>query len=133
MVNQSLLGLRTAIYHVGSIIEATEWYAALLGMRPYFEEPFYVGFNIGGYELGLVPAEGNQPEGTRSRSVDTYWGVNDIQSMYDFMLEHGAKMCEPPTNVGNGIFVASVYDPWGNVFGIIYNPHFQLAGPPSAN
>ena len=130
MTNQ-LLGLRTAIYHVTNLLEATEWYAALLGTRPYFEEPYYVGFNVGGYEMGLVPEE--NPGEKRVRSVDTYWGVMDIQAMYDRLLEHGATMCEPPTNVGSGIFVASVYDPWGNVLGIIFNPHFQLAGTVSAN
>lgn len=130
MTNQ-LLGLRTAIYHVTNLLEATEWYAALLGVRPYFEEPYYVGFNVGGYEMGLVPEE--NPGEKRVRSVDTYWGVMDIQAMYDRLLEHGAVMCEPPTNVGSGIFVASVYDPWGNVLGIIFNPHFQLAGTVSAN
>lgn len=130
-MNNQLLGLRTAIYHVTNLLEATEWYVELLGVKPYFEEPYYVGFNVGGYEFGLVPEE--NPGEKRVRSVDTYWGVIDIQAMYDRLLEHGAKMCEPPTNVGGGIFVASVFDPWGNVLGIIFNPHFQLAGTISSN
>ena len=50
-------GLRTAIYHVGDLDRAKEWYGVVLGIQPYFDEPFYVGFNVGGFELGLQPDE----------------------------------------------------------------------------
>ncbi len=50
------LGLRTAIYHVDDIERARDWYSSILGFKPYFDEPFYVGFNVAGYELGLQPA-----------------------------------------------------------------------------
>ena len=50
-----LLGLRTVMYHVDDLNAAKEWYAQVLGFQPYFDEPFYVGFNVGGYELGLHP------------------------------------------------------------------------------
>jgi predicted enzyme related to lactoylglutathione lyase len=122
----SFLGLRTAIYRVSNLLEATAWYEDLLGIKPYFNEPFYVGFNVAGYELGLTPDDDISPE--KQRSVETYWGVEDIQAEYDRLLEHGASPCEPPTNVGGGILVATVYDPWGNLLGIIYNPHFSLVG-----
>ena len=49
------LGLRTAIYWVADIEAAKAWYTKVLGIEPYFDEPFYVGFNVGGYELGLQP------------------------------------------------------------------------------
>jgi catechol 2,3-dioxygenase-like lactoylglutathione lyase family enzyme len=49
------LGLRTAIYHVDDLRKAKEWYSDLLGVEPYFDDPFYVGFKVGGYELGLDP------------------------------------------------------------------------------
>lgn len=127
-----LLGLRTAIYHVPDLHEATAWYSVILGIEPYFNEPFYVGFNVGGYELGLTPNPDAAP-GNKARGVDTYWGVEDIQAKYDDLIDHGATPCEVPTNVGDGIFVASVYDPWGNVLGIIYNPHFKLTAPVLAN
>ncbi len=52
------LGLRTAIYHVHDIDKAKDWYSSILGFKPYFDEPFYVGYNVAGYELGLQPAEG---------------------------------------------------------------------------
>ena len=56
-----LLGLRTVVYELYDLKAAKEWYTEALGFGPYFDEPFYVGFNVGGYELGLVPAEENAP------------------------------------------------------------------------
>src|SRR3981081_3371696 len=53
------LGLRTAIYHVDDIEKAKAWYSEVLGTKPYFDQPFYVGFNVAGYELGLQPGAGN--------------------------------------------------------------------------
>ena len=50
-----LLGLRAAIYPVGDLAKAKAWYAQVVGSQPYFDQPFYVGFSVGGYELGLVP------------------------------------------------------------------------------
>lgn len=119
----SFLGLRTAIYRVSNLAEATAWYEDVLGEKPYFNEPFYVGFNVAGYELGLIPDDDISPE--KQKSVDTYWGVDDIQVSYDRLIEQGARPCEPPTDVGGGILVATVFDPWGNLLGIIYNPHFK--------
>ena len=51
------LGLRTCIYPVPDLAAAKAWYARAFGVEPYFDEPFYVGFEIGGYELGLIPAQ----------------------------------------------------------------------------
>ena len=117
-------GLRTVIYRVGDLARAKEWYATLLGFGPYFDEPFYVGFNVGGYELGLDPdAEG----ATAGDSVTTYWGVADARAALARLLEIGAKERGPVQEVGEGILVATVEDPFGNVVGIIENPHFKLA------
>jgi predicted enzyme related to lactoylglutathione lyase len=118
------LGLRTTGYKVSDITKAKEWYADVLGIQPYFDEPFYVGFNVGGYELGLQPVE-TEADKHGSRST-AYWGVNDVQAMYTTLLQKGATAIEEPTEVGGGIIVASVSDPWGNALGIICNPHFQL-------
>jgi lactoylglutathione lyase len=120
----TILGLRTTIYKVADIHQATLWYAQLFETNPYFEEPFYVGFNIAGYELGLQPEE--KPVALKEESVLTYWGVSDIQSAYHKMIALGAVEHEKPTNVGGEIQVASVKDPWGNIIGIIYNPEFKL-------
>ena len=48
-------GLRTVVYKVSDLEKAKTWYTAALGVKPYFDQPFYVGFNIGGFELGLDP------------------------------------------------------------------------------
>ncbi|WP_194774624.1 VOC family protein [Pararhodonellum marinum] len=115
------LGLRTTIYMVPDLGQAKQWYATLFETQPYFDEPFYVGFNIRGYELGLLPEE--EPV-ERGENVLTYWGVDDIQRVYIHMIRNGATPRKPPSNVGGEIEVATVKDPWGNVIGLIYNPHF---------
>jgi lactoylglutathione lyase len=119
-----LQGLRTLGIKVSDLAKAKEWYSAILGIQPYFDEPFYVGFNVAGYELGLQPEDG-VPTGGTSNSV-TYWGVEDVPAAYQQLLHHGATALEEPADVGGDIVVASVKDPWGNPFGIIYNPHFKL-------
>lgn len=117
------LGLRTLGYQVPDLAAAKAWYTKILGIEPYFDEPFYVGFNVAGYELGLQPAEGDIAPGN---STTTYWGVDDVHISYTALLSQGATAHEKPSDVGGGIVVAAVKDPWGNVFGIIYNPHFTL-------
>lgn len=123
-MSQSFLGLRTTIYKVKDLKEATKWYTKAFHTEPYFNEPFYVGFNIAGYELGLLP-EANPPA-TKTENVMSYWGVNNVEEEYQRFLDLGATECEKPHNVGGEIVVGAVKDPWGNVIGIIYNPHFSL-------
>lgn len=123
-MSHKILGLRTTIYKVSDIEKAKSWYSSLFETEPYFDEPFYVGFNIAGYELGLQPEE--ETVSHKPESVLTYWGVSDVQSEFDRMLSLGATTHEAPTNVGGEIVVASVKDPWGNIIGIIFNPHFRL-------
>ena len=122
-----MLGLRTTIYKVSNLEEATKWYSEVFGVQPYFKEPFYVGFNIAGYELGLLPEEESK---TKRDNVMSYWGVEDIHKTHADVLQKGAKSHEEPTNVGGELMVASVIDPWNNVVGFIYNPYFKL---PSSN
>lgn len=119
-----MLGLRTTIYKVNDIQKATEWYSKAFETQPYFNETFYVGFNIKGYELGLQPEE--NPTLDKAESVVAYWGVENIQDNYDRLIELGATEHEKPQNVGGEIVTASVKDPFGNIIGLIYNPHFQL-------
>jgi predicted enzyme related to lactoylglutathione lyase len=117
-------GLRTAIYPVGDVEEAKAWYAEVLGFGPYFDQPFYVGFEVGGYELGLIPAKGDSQPG--ATGVVAYWGVPEAEAALDHLLERGAQRDRDIQDVGEGIKVATVRDPWGNVFGIIENPHFRI-------
>jgi predicted enzyme related to lactoylglutathione lyase len=119
-----ILGLRTTIYRVADLSKAKEWYADLLGFSPYFDEPFYVGFNVGGFELGLQPEEGAVK--TKSEGVNTYWGVEDVDATFTKLISMGATEHEKPNEVGGGIKVAMVKDPWDNLFGIIFNPHFGI-------
>ncbi len=123
-MNSNFLGLRTVAYKVGDIDKAKKWYTEILGVDPYFDEPFYVGFNIGGYELGLQPDESE--ETNSNTGVSAYWGVEEIEKMYARLIELGASPHEEPTNVGGELMVAAVKDPWGNIFGLIYNPAFKL-------
>lgn len=119
-----ILGLRTTIYKVADIAAAKAWYADAFDTEPYFDEPFYVGFNIGGYELGLMPDD--TPEDEKSTNVLSYWGVEDINAEFARFIRLGAKMNTAPANVGGEIKVATVLDPWGNAVGLIYNPDFVL-------
>jgi len=121
-----MLGLRTTIYKVGDIQKAVEWYSKAFDTTPYFNEPFYVGFNISGYELGLQPEE--NPANNKTDNVISYWGVEDIRQAYNRLVTLGATEHEKPYDVGEGIMTATVKDPFGNVIGLIYNPHFQLKG-----
>lgn len=120
-----MLGLRTVVYHVQSIEEAKLWYSKVFETEPYFDEPYYVGFNIAGYELGLLPKETETRNG-ESVSVIAYWGVNDIQVAYEKAIALGAKKYEEPNNVGGELMVCTVFDPWQNAIGFIYNPYFKL-------
>jgi lactoylglutathione lyase len=121
----AFMGLRTAGYKVQDINAAKEWYIKVLGTEPYFDEPFYVGFNVAGYELGLQP--GKMEGQNKAEGVVAYWGVEDVYKTFDELIAFGAFVFEKPADVGEGIIVAAVKDPWGNPFGIIYNPHFKLA------
>ena len=119
-----MLGLRTVVYKVDDLEKAKLWYTKAFQTKPYFDEPFYVGFNIGGYELGLLPEE--IPQEKKSENIITYWGVDEIDKEFNRLIELGATKHEEPTNVGGELVVASVKDPWGNVIGIIYNPEFNI-------
>jgi lactoylglutathione lyase len=104
--------------------KAKAWYTKILGVQPYFDEPFYIGFNVAGYELGLQPVDNEMK--IRTDNIMTYWGVKDVPQKFKELIEAGARMHEKPQNVGGEIVVASVKDPWDNVIGIIYNPEFKL-------
>jgi len=119
-------GLRTVLYHVPDLAQARAWYAAALETPPYFDQPFYVGFSVGGYELGLHPGTAGKSE--KDHGVVAYWGVADTAAALSRLLKLGARRHNDVQDVGGGIRVATVADPFGNVFGIIENPHFKLPG-----
>jgi predicted enzyme related to lactoylglutathione lyase len=119
-----ILGLRTCIFRVNAdqLAEAKAWYTLFAGVPPYFDEPFYVGFNVGGFELGLHPS-GDAGTG----GAEVYWGTADIDAELARVLALGAKIGSPLQDVGGGIRVVMVDDPFGNRVGLIQNPHFDPA------
>ena len=117
-----LLGLRTVIYKTPDLARAKAWYRDVFGIEPYFDEPFYVGFNVGGFELGLDPDTEGQVPGPGGSVA--YWGVADLKATFDRLVAAGVQVSSAVRDVGGGILVASVRDPFGNVIGLIENPHF---------
>lgn len=120
-----LEGLRSQIYQVADLAAAKAWYTKLLSTTPYFDEPFYVGFSVGGYELGLQPS--GDPDSGQAREAVTYWGVPDADAAYARLLALEATEYQPVQDVGGGIKLGAVTDPQGNILGVIENPHFLAA------
>lgn len=118
-----ILGLRTVIYPASDLARAKEWWTTVLGFGPYFDEPFYVGFNVGGFELGLDPDVKDAPSGDHGGLA--YWGVRSIDTEWTRVLGLGAAAVSAPKEVGGGIKVAILRDPFGNRVGLIENPHFK--------
>jgi catechol 2,3-dioxygenase-like lactoylglutathione lyase family enzyme len=119
------LGLRTVIYPTTDLDASKAWFTSLLGQEPYFDQPFYVGYEVGGYELGLNP-NANVADG-----AVTYWGVPDADAAMAQLLAAGATEHSAVNEVGDGIRVGEVREVGGSVLGIIENPHFKLGAPPS--
>ena len=121
--NTAFMGLRTAKYSAPDIAAAKAWYSKVLESKPYFDEPFYVGFNVGGFELGITP-EADAPK-ERPEAGIAYWGVADCAAAHARLLALGARELGKVQEVGEGIKVSLVADPEGNAIGIIENPHFK--------
>ena len=108
--------LRTVIYHVSDLEKAKQWYAQITGVQPYFDEPFYVGFDINGCELGLDPDETGITGGNQSVA---YWAVDDIHDIVHKLSAVGGVIVSGVQNVGGTIETAVVNDPFGNAIGLI--------------
>ena len=124
MPHEMVNGLGTVIYHVPDLERAKAWYSAAFGQAPYFDEPFYVGFNIAGYELGLDPNQSIARVGPGGSVA--YWRVPEIDDAVRHFVAAGASIVAPAQEVGESIKVATVADPFGNQIGLIENPHFKL-------
>ena len=111
-------GIRTVIYPVKDIAQAKTLYSKLLGVEPYVDGTYYVGFRIGDQEIGLDPNGHNKgmtgPVG--------YWQVNDIKKSLQSLLDTGAQMQQEVKDVGEGKLTASVKDTDGNITGLIQEP-----------
>jgi len=113
-------GLRTVIYPAPDLHAAKRWWTALLGVEPYFDQPYYVGFAVAGYELGLLP-DADPADGAL-----VYWGVPDVAVAVEAAVAAGATEHTPATDVGDGIVTAAVRTPDGGILGLIRNPNFRL-------
>ncbi len=120
-------GLGTVIYSVPDLNRAREWYASAFQQEPYFDQPFYVGFNIAGYELGLDPNPTLSRPGPGGSVA--YWRVDNIENAVRHFVAAGATIVAAVQDVGDGIKVGTVADPFDNVIGLIENPHFALPNP----
>jgi predicted enzyme related to lactoylglutathione lyase len=134
MTHTSLRGIATISFWAADLEAAKTWYTDLLGMQPYFErsmpndpKPAYYEFRIGEYqqELGLIDMK-YAPKGFKGGpgGAVVYWHVEDVQVTFERLLAMGAKQLEPPQDRGEGFITASVIDPFGNLLGVMYNPHF---------
>lgn len=120
----NFLGLRTINYHVADLAAAKKWYALVTGVEPYFDELFYVGFNIGGFELGLDPDTASGVSGAGGTTA--YWGVANAEDAVAKLVAAGATPRSAAREVGDGIKVGTVMDPFGNELGVIENPLFKI-------
>lgn len=133
MANNFLRGMATVNYFADDLIAARDWYTELFGTEAYFqmptpEKPAYVEFRIGddADEFGIIDRQyapaGMQPG---PGGAILYWHVDDVESALSRLLALGATAHDPLTKRGESGFVtASVLDPFGNILGIMYNPHF---------
>lgn len=117
----ALEGLRTVVHPAPDLDAAKRWWSELLGIEPYFDQPFYVGFEVAGYELGLLP-DADPADGAL-----VYWGVDDVSAAVAEALASGATEHTPIADVGEGIVTATVRTPTGSILGLIFNPNFRLA------
>lgn len=115
------LGLRTTVYKTVDLAASKEWFARVLQIEPNFDQPFYVGFTVGGFELGLVPSDDGGNEAT------SYWGVRDAEAAVAELLAAGAEPHSEVADVGDGIRVAAVRAPGGQVVGVVENPNFAVS------
>jgi predicted enzyme related to lactoylglutathione lyase len=114
------LGLRTLIYPTTDIFASKKWWTDFLGVAPYFDQPFYVGFNVGGYEIGLNPGA------DMSLGAVTYIGVYSIDEGLVRAEAHGCTVVSGIEDVGEGISITHLVSPTGDRFGLILNPHFKV-------
>lgn len=126
---QTLRGVATVNYFAADHAVAQKWYTEFLGIEPYFARPGYVEFRIGDYqhELGLIDSKyvpHMDTSATRPAGVVMYWHVDDVDATLADLLSRGAAQLDAPQDRGAGFITAAVIDPFGNILGIMYNPHY---------
>jgi predicted enzyme related to lactoylglutathione lyase len=127
-MTNALRGIATVNFYAANHAEAVKWYAAFLEMEPYFNVPGYSEFRIGDYqnELGIIDSK-YAPKNISDKPAGAtiYWHVDDLQATVDRLVSLGATIHDPITARGNNGFVtAAVVDPFGNILGVMTNPHY---------
>ena len=115
MTSSSTQGIKTVLHPVTDLARAKAVYAALLGIEPQSDSSYYVGFEVEGQQIGLVPAGGPQD----MTSPVAFWHVSDIEAKLAEVTAAGATVKEAAHEVGGGRLVATFADPDGNVLGLI--------------
>ena len=115
MTGSTTEGIKTVLHPVSDLGKAKPVYTALLGIEPQADAPYYVGYDVAGQHIGLVPGGG--PQGMTSPVA--YWHVSDIEAKLAEVTAAGATVKEAPHDVGGGRLVASITDPDGNVLGLV--------------
>ena len=127
-MTEALRGIATISLWAADHQAAVAWYSELLGVKAYFERPGYAEFRIGDYqtEVGVIDSKysshGSAPHGPAG--VVVYWHVDDLQKTLKQLLTMGAAQLEAPQDRGSGFVTATVVDPFGNILGIMRNPHY---------
>lgn len=129
----SLRGLSTISFWAADVEAAKDWYTQLLGIKPYFIRPptpapaAYVEFRVGDYqhELGIIDSKYPPPSAaTTPGGAVAYWHVDDLRGTYEKLLAMGATEYQAPTDREEGFVTGAVIDPFGNVLGVMHNPHY---------
>ncbi|MFJ8164877.1 VOC family protein [Streptomyces sp. NPDC096136] len=115
MTASSTQGVKTVLHPVSDLAQAKAVYAALLGVEPQTDGPHYVGFDVAGQHIGLLPGGG--PQGLTTPVA--YWHVPDVEAKVAEVTAAGATAKEPAHDVGGGRLVATVIDPDGNLLGLV--------------
>jgi predicted enzyme related to lactoylglutathione lyase len=113
-----VLGIQTVLHPVTDLEKAKAVYTALLGVGPIADSAYYVGYEVAGQQIGLVPGGG--PQGMTSPVA--HWHVTDINAKIADVTAAGGTVKDEPRNVGGGRLVATVVDPDGNVLGLVQDP-----------
>ena len=129
---KTMRGLATISFYADDLAAAQQWYTELLGVEPYFERPLegptaYIEFRFGDYqhELGIIDRKYAPKSGAAvPGGAVVYWHVDDVSAALERLIALGAKEYEPITPREAGFITASVIDPFGNILGVMYNPHY---------
>ena len=111
-------GTITVIYPVKDLAQAKQSYGKFLGVEPYADGPYYVGFRVGDQEVGLDPNGHSQG----MTGPVAYWDVDDIRATLELLIDAGAEVLRAVRDVGGGKLIASVKDADGNGIGLIQWP-----------